>query len=103
MAIHATDEEIEALEAGLDGLSPGPWSYRPNEFDDWGMVRTADGSILANARAGDVERESEEYKSRCRREGRDPYSAVGEHIARCSPETVRSLIARLRAAEATLS
>lgn len=99
----ATDEEIAAIEAGLKGLPDGPWSYRPNEFDDWGIVRTADGSILANARAGDGERESEGYKDQCRRKGLDPYSDVGEHIARCSPETIRALVARLRAAENALS
>jgi len=99
----ATDEEIAAIEAGLKGLPDGPWNYRPNEFDDWGIVRAADGSILANARAGDSLRESEAYKARCRQNGLDPYSDVGEHIARCSPETIRALVARLRAAENALS
>lgn len=94
----ATNEEIAALEAGLDGLPEGPWEYRPNAFDDWGIVRAADGAIVANARAGDRTAEEPEAKDRCRTEGRDPYEAVGRHIARCSPDMIRALIARARTA-----
>ena len=27
--------------------TPGPWSYRPRENDDWGMVRGPDGRLVA--------------------------------------------------------
>lgn len=26
-----------------------PWLYRPNEWDDWGVVRAADGTFVAQA------------------------------------------------------
>ena len=31
--------------------TPGPWHYRPMEFDDWGIVRAYDGGFIV-ARAG---------------------------------------------------
>jgi hypothetical protein len=27
----------------------GPWAYRPNEHDDWGMLRAADGMPVARS------------------------------------------------------
>ena len=95
----ATDEEIAELEAGLDGLPEGPWAYRPNELDDWGVVRTRFNAVVANSRAGSFDNETPEARDRCRAAGLDPYEAVGRHIARCSPDLIRSLLARLKAAE----
>lgn len=33
-------------------FTDGPWSYRPVEGDDWGVVRCANGTIVAIAKAG---------------------------------------------------
>ena len=96
----ATDAEIAEIEAGLDGLPGGPWDYRPRPFDDWGMVRVGGGAVVANARAGSLEAETQAEFTRHREEGTDPYQAVGMHIARCSPDAIRALIARAKAAPA---
>jgi len=32
--------------------TPGPWEYRPNKYDDWGVVRSADGLPVAQACVG---------------------------------------------------
>lgn len=29
----------------LDEATPGPWAYRPEPYDDWGMVRSGSGLI----------------------------------------------------------
>jgi hypothetical protein len=29
--------------------TPGPWRHRPNEHDDWGLVRAADGMPVVTA------------------------------------------------------
>jgi len=31
--------------------TPTPWAYRPNEFDDWGWIRAANGDLVAVAKA----------------------------------------------------
>lgn len=37
----------------MSEFTPGPWSYRSKEDDDWGIVRGPDGWVIAQARAGD--------------------------------------------------
>lgn len=32
--------------------TPGPWEYRPFEYDDWGVVRSADGLPVVQACVG---------------------------------------------------
>lgn len=54
-----------------DGMYP--LRYRPNEFDDWGMIRKADNSMFATVRCPT----SWEEDSEARRNGTDPYQGIG--------------------------
>jgi len=39
-------EPQTAIDPGLlQHLPPGPWAYRPDEYDDWGFVRDANGHL----------------------------------------------------------
>lgn len=31
-----------------NNLPPGPWNYMPNEHDDWGWLRDANGNVFMN-------------------------------------------------------
>ena len=55
-----------------------PLQYRPREFDDWGVVRTPDGSIFAVARRRTGETDDNEH----RKNQTDPYRETGELIIR---------------------
>lgn len=63
--------------------TPGPWFYRPSEYDDWGTVRTApdaEGRMrhICQARNPDVDHEGyAEYRAN----GRDPFEANARLIA----------------------
>jgi hypothetical protein len=51
----------------------GPWAVRPDEFDDWGCVRSLAGDthwMVASARGGD----RRENHDQCRTNGTDPYA-----------------------------
>lgn len=67
--------------------TPGPWKYRPQEYDDWGWVRAtaADGEswLVAMARSGDYT--TEEQLDEHRRNKTDPYEANARLIA-ASPD-----------------
>lgn len=43
--------------------------YRPNKFDDWGIIRNADGSIFATVRRPVTDEEMVKHRS----SGSDPY------------------------------
>lgn len=83
-----TDEALDLIEAGLKGVTPGPWSHfhwlsdQGTEYDDTSEVRKGiGGGALAL----------------------ELMPADAEHIARMDPDTVRAMIARIRAAEAALA
>lgn len=40
-----------------EALPSGPYRYRPNEYDDWGFVRDANGRLIANTCPGAMARE----------------------------------------------
>lgn len=92
---------LDEILAGCEGVTPGPWAYRPKPSDDWGMVRNAEGWLTAIARAGQPL--SEVDKDDARGTGRDPYRAHAIFIAMCDPDTIRSIILRLKAVEAALA
>ncbi len=72
------------LRSLLDKASPAPWSYRPNEFDDWGFIRDANGKLVCIARTG------EDYNAdEHRRNKTDPYAANALLIVE-----MRNMIAR---------
>lgn len=71
----ATDAELAELRDGLEGVTPGPW---------------------ANNASGHV------YSKPLMKTIMKPWNANGDdpiHIARCSPDRIRALLARLDAAE----
>jgi hypothetical protein len=63
------DDEEPAV--ALTGLR-----YRPNEFDDWGQIRNADGSMFASVRRPASEEELAEH----RRAGTDPYEDLARRL-----------------------
>lgn len=88
---------IEAILKGTEGVTPGPWLYRPYEFDDWGWIRggppDADGRLwpVANARAGRLL--SGDAYDTYRINNLDPFEANARHIANCDPQTIAELCA----------
>jgi hypothetical protein len=51
--------------------------YRPNEFDDWGQIRNADGSIYASCRRPQA---FEGEFDQCREEQTDPFAEIAQKI-----------------------
>jgi hypothetical protein len=68
--------------------TPGPWAIRPNAFDDWGVVRAANGNLVAVARAG--EHLTEDQYAEHRRVGTDPYGHNARLIA-AAPDMLAAL------------
>jgi hypothetical protein len=95
LSMSTMQERIEAVLAGLDGVTPGPWAYRPWQYDDWGVVRAPQGNghdlapFIAHADAGRGVTEDE--KAEHRRNRTDPYGANAAHIARLDPDFVLQL------------
>lgn len=67
----------------MSEFTPGPWTYRPKEDDDWGFVRGPIGRLVARAASGRVLNEDE--LGAHRRNGTDPYEANARLIA-ASPQ-----------------
>ena len=59
--------------------TPGPWQYRPAEYDDWGWVRGASGALVACARSGDYLTEA--MLDEHRRNKTNPYEGNARLIA----------------------
>lgn len=75
--------------------TPTPWAYRPNEHDDWGWIRDAEGAIAAAARDGRV------YSDRWgefRAAKKDPYEANAAFIVKAvnSYDAMRSALEELQ-------
>lgn len=63
--------------------SPGPWSYRPQDYDDWGVVRSAPdhlGRQWVICQARSPWRQGVEL-AQYRRDGTDPWEADARLIA----------------------
>jgi hypothetical protein len=50
--------------------TPGPWAARPNKYDDWGFIRSENGSLTVVARAGQCMDEKDD--AYCRATSKDP-------------------------------
>ena len=79
------DQELDALIEATEGHTEGPWTYRPHEYDDWGLVRrpARDGKEIgypvANASLAHV---SDDEMAACRADNyRDPVEANARLIA----------------------
>ncbi len=87
--------DLDAVEALCGAATTGPWSVRPIHFDNWGIIRSAMGNLVAVARAGDTS-----YRDRDHRlAGTDPFEHNAQFIA-AARTLVPALVTRLRAAEA---
>lgn len=82
----------------LQRVTPGEWHYRPNRFDDWGMVRAENGHLVALARDGGLsdDRGVETHRAN----GTDPYEANARVIT-ASTTTTATLVAALDALATT--
>ena len=72
--------------------TPGPWVYRPEEFDDWGVVRgsdVGDGWATYICQAKD-QRVDEAGENEARRNGIDPWES-NAHLIAAAPELYEAL------------
>ena len=67
--------------------TPGPWSYRSAQHDDWGVVRAGRFFIC---QAKDPRFMDTEYLAQCRESGRDPWEANARLIA-AAPDLLAAL------------
>lgn len=87
-------ERIAELRALAEKATPGLRLYRPNEYDDWGWVRLANGMPFANH---SVARFSDEEKDAHRKAKTDPVGDDAKFTAACDRETILSLLSALEA------
>jgi hypothetical protein len=92
-----SDEALEEILLGLEGLPPSPWRKRDHlsGLADWGEIEDANKRIITRVSTGRFEGCLAYH-----RENRlDPTERIAQHFARLSPETIKSMIARIRAAD----
>ena len=81
---HDLQDLISEIDALFEKATDGPWAYRPQEFDDWGVIRATkpdrDGICFITANARDGRFATEEEFSEHRRNGTDPYGPNAELI-----------------------
>jgi hypothetical protein len=91
MADHITDERIAEVEAKMEGVTPGPWDTLDN-----GTVRAIDGDEgipIFDPRT--PWKKHRRAATAFKQEWHNP-----RYVAKLDPDTVKSMISRLRAAEA---
>jgi hypothetical protein len=60
--------------------TPEPWQYRPKKHDDWGFIRSNNGSLVAVAKNSEI---SWVQEDEFRKEKKDPYEINGKRIVEC--------------------
>lgn len=80
--------------------TPGPWAYRPDEYDDWGVVKSPprevgdyDPPFITRGVIGqirDPDNRSEEALNEHRRAGTDPWEANARLVA-SAPDLLEAL------------
>lgn len=95
--------DIDELEAGLEGVTPGPWVYSPERHThdspihrDVPLPLYNDGTPMTyyGPHLGGVVGSSEWIWLT---------EADGKHIARCDPDTIRALIDEIKSLRAALA
>lgn len=106
--------DIDELERLLAAATPGEWAYRPDEYDDWGIVKSAprevgnyDPPFIMRGVIGqfrDPDARDEDTLKEHRRNGTDPWYANASLIvaARNSLPAMIAEIRELRAENARL-
>jgi hypothetical protein len=81
-----TDDKLAELLAGLEGVTPGPWKHLRDPNAIVKIYPNKMANPLPVALIGSMASKMD-----------------GPHLARCDPDTIRSLITRLQAAETKLA
>lgn len=105
MAETIPKSRLEEILAGCEGVTPGPWGYRPEKYDDWGFVRAPSpdslpGELVAVIKKHDYVGDDELSRHRVART--DPAATDGQHVARLDPATVVAIVTELLAARANV-
>lgn len=72
--------DLEQLKADREAGTDGPWLYRPDKFDDWGIVKNSKHYVICQAR--DPEICSAKELNEHRRAKTDPWGSYARRIAR---------------------
>lgn len=75
----------------MTDFAPGPWTYRPTEYHDWGTVEV-NGFTLCQIR--DPRYMADDYHSQCRKDKRDPWEA-NAHLIAAAPEMYEALMGQI--------
>lgn len=94
-----TSDILKRAAEAVEGVTPGPWEYRPDHGDDWGIVKV-DYCVICQAR--DPEKLGREILAEHRETGIDPWGPNARFIA-ASRTLVPQLVAALEAAGADLA
>jgi hypothetical protein len=95
-------EQRARLKQMAQAATDGPWAYRSQEFDDWGVVRgplREDGHRVHLAKVT-APYASQEQMQAHREAKTDPYEANGQYIAAVSPDVALATLAYVEALEA---
>lgn len=87
MANPASDDLVAEIEAGLEGVTPGPWEVGADDQHGQSVVRSQHIELFTgwHHSVGAIEQEMR---------------ANAAHIARCSPDNIAALLARIEAEKA---
>jgi hypothetical protein len=82
--VSISDERLNEMLAGLEGVTPGPWEFDGNSITDWGREWEASMSMewVANGTGEEGMNERRDFD--------------GAHIASCDPDTIRAIVTELQ-------